>query len=350
MAPRGVGPNGRAADAAARRSEHADANRPRRRPGDLARPGVHVPGGPLVHALPRGAAGASISSSPSWAAWATARRSTPRSRRSTARTFAELAAAWAESLQPKRSRAHEEPPPPPRRATDNSRALLCAQRRRARRGGILTASRGKLRRLFCLQKGWIVYATSNLIEEQFVEYLVRTDAISPRVYTEADRRVREGEHQADRLPPARRHPDERRAPARHGRADPGASDLDARMARRRLQVRRGPAALGRRGHRAPGPAAARLGAREALPGLHGRRCASGSGPRTSGRSRPTPRRANGERARTSSARTCSRGATATRTVPASSRSPRPTKRRRFGRSTAFSWRDFSTPRTAKRAA
>ena len=52
-------------------------------------------------------------------------------------------------------------------------------------GGILTATRGKLRRLFCLQKGWIIFATSNLIEEQFVEYLVRTDAISPRVYAEA---------------------------------------------------------------------------------------------------------------------------------------------------------------------
>jgi tetratricopeptide (TPR) repeat protein len=52
-------------------------------------------------------------------------------------------------------------------------------------GGILTATRGKLRRLFCLKDGWIVFATSNLIEEQFVEYLVRTEAISPRVYAEA---------------------------------------------------------------------------------------------------------------------------------------------------------------------
>jgi tetratricopeptide (TPR) repeat protein len=51
--------------------------------------------------------------------------------------------------------------------------------------GILTASRGKLRRLFCLQKGWIVFATSNLIEEQFIEYLVRSDAISPRLRGEA---------------------------------------------------------------------------------------------------------------------------------------------------------------------
>ncbi len=53
-----------------------------------------------------------------------------------------------------------------------------------RASGILTASRGKLRRLFCLQDGWIVYATSNLIEEQFIEYLVRTGAISHRVRAE----------------------------------------------------------------------------------------------------------------------------------------------------------------------
>jgi tetratricopeptide (TPR) repeat protein len=52
-------------------------------------------------------------------------------------------------------------------------------------GGILTATRGRLRRLFCLQQGSIIFATSNLIEEQFVEYLVRTDAISPQVYSEA---------------------------------------------------------------------------------------------------------------------------------------------------------------------
>jgi tetratricopeptide (TPR) repeat protein len=51
--------------------------------------------------------------------------------------------------------------------------------------GILTATRGKLRRLFCLQKGWLVFATSNLIEEQFVEYLVRTEAISRDAYAEA---------------------------------------------------------------------------------------------------------------------------------------------------------------------
>ncbi|MDH3629327.1 MAG: DnaJ domain-containing protein [Acidobacteriota bacterium] len=42
----------------------------------------------------------------------------------------------------------------------------------ARATGILTASSGKLRRLFCLRKGRIIFAKSNLIEEQFDEVLV----------------------------------------------------------------------------------------------------------------------------------------------------------------------------------
>jgi len=73
-------------------------------------------------------------------------------------------------------------PPPPR---DREFARLLCTNADEGADGILTATRGKLRRLFCLQKGWIVFATSNLIEEQFVEYLVRTDAISPRVYAQA---------------------------------------------------------------------------------------------------------------------------------------------------------------------
>lgn len=39
--------------------------------------------------------------------------------------------------------------------------------------GIVTAARGKLKRLFCLDSGSLVFATSNLIEEQFAEFLVR---------------------------------------------------------------------------------------------------------------------------------------------------------------------------------
>jgi len=43
----------------------------------------------------------------------------------------------------------------------------------ARHSGIATAVRGKLKRLFCLDKGRLVFAASNVIEEQFSELLVR---------------------------------------------------------------------------------------------------------------------------------------------------------------------------------
>ncbi len=70
------------------------------------------------------------------------------------------------------------PPPQPPLSRDRQFArLLCGNADDAA-SGILTATRGKLRRLFCLQKGWLVYATSNLVEEQFIEFLVRTGALS----------------------------------------------------------------------------------------------------------------------------------------------------------------------------
>jgi DnaJ-domain-containing protein 1 len=74
-------------------------------------------------------------------------------------------------------------PPPPQRDRQFARALCARAAQKA--SGILTASRGKLRRIFCLQKGEIVFATSNLVEEQFVEYLVRCDVLSPRSRAEA---------------------------------------------------------------------------------------------------------------------------------------------------------------------
>jgi curved DNA-binding protein CbpA len=42
-----------------------------------------------------------------------------------------------------------------------------------RASGIVTATRGRLKRLFCLEEGRLVHAASNVVEEQFVEYLVR---------------------------------------------------------------------------------------------------------------------------------------------------------------------------------
>jgi len=74
------------------------------------------------------------------------------------------------------------PAPPPR---DRQFARLLCANAEERASGILTASRGKLRRLFCLSKGWIVFATSNLVEEQFIEFLVRSGAMSPKMRAEA---------------------------------------------------------------------------------------------------------------------------------------------------------------------
>jgi len=44
--------------------------------------------------------------------------------------------------------------------------------------GILTAARGKLKRLFCLREGHLAFAASNLIEEQFSEALLRDGLVS----------------------------------------------------------------------------------------------------------------------------------------------------------------------------
>jgi curved DNA-binding protein CbpA len=49
----------------------------------------------------------------------------------------------------------------------------------AHQSGILTATRGKLKRLFCLQDGLLVLALSNVIEEQFTEVLLRDDLVPP---------------------------------------------------------------------------------------------------------------------------------------------------------------------------
>ena len=60
--------------------------------------------------------------------------------------------------------------------------------------GILTAVRGRLRRVFVLDQGWLVHATSNLLEEQLAEYLVHRQVLSPAARThlveEAQRRKR----------------------------------------------------------------------------------------------------------------------------------------------------------------
>ena len=69
------------------------------------------------------------------------------------------------------------PPPPPAPFRQFPR-LLC-DKAAASGSGILTASRGRLKRLFCMEKGWVVFATSNLLEEQFAEFLVRAGTLTP---------------------------------------------------------------------------------------------------------------------------------------------------------------------------
>lgn len=45
--------------------------------------------------------------------------------------------------------------------------------------GLLTATRGKHKRIFCFVRGRVVHAVSNVVEEQFSEELLRTEVISP---------------------------------------------------------------------------------------------------------------------------------------------------------------------------
>ncbi len=64
-------------------------------------------------------------------------------------------------------------------AQDRTLPRLLAERAAAKGSGILEASRGKLRRLFCLDQGWLVFVASNLVEEQFDEFLVRSGTLLP---------------------------------------------------------------------------------------------------------------------------------------------------------------------------
>ena len=63
--------------------------------------------------------------------------------------------------------------------------------------GILAASRGRLRRLFCLDRGFLAFAASNLLEEQFPELLVQLGLLAPAARAEilaeaAQRKVKFG--------------------------------------------------------------------------------------------------------------------------------------------------------------
>lgn len=62
--------------------------------------------------------------------------------------------------------------------------LLCLREAEGR-SGIVRATRGKLKRLFCLEEGKLVHAASNVLEERFGETLVRRGVLSPRERADA---------------------------------------------------------------------------------------------------------------------------------------------------------------------
>ena len=64
-------------------------------------------------------------------------------------------------------------------STGPTTVRLLAQQALGRRSGVLTVADGKLKRLFCLERGELVFAASNLIEEQLDEFLVRKQILAP---------------------------------------------------------------------------------------------------------------------------------------------------------------------------
>jgi curved DNA-binding protein CbpA len=56
---------------------------------------------------------------------------------------------------------------------------LLAAKASEKASGLVTASRGKQKRIFCLREGWLVFATSNVMEEQFAEALVQRGVLTP---------------------------------------------------------------------------------------------------------------------------------------------------------------------------
>ncbi|MDX1388763.1 MAG: DnaJ domain-containing protein [Acidobacteriota bacterium] len=83
---------------------------------------------------------------------------------------------------------------------DRTLPRMLAEHAAAQSSGILEATRGKLKRLFCLDQGWLVFVASNLIEEQFDEYLVRSGSLQPSERAEIRLAVeREGKKLVDVL-------------------------------------------------------------------------------------------------------------------------------------------------------
>lgn len=77
-------------------------------------------------------------------------------------------------------------------ASGTGLATVLAERSLAHSSGIVRATRGKLRRVFCLVEGDLAFAASNVIEEQFDRFLVKRQVLTPeqrdRAAAEAARR------------------------------------------------------------------------------------------------------------------------------------------------------------------
>lgn len=71
------------------------------------------------------------------------------------------------------------------RVVERDPVRLLAAKAGAGATGILNAVRGKHRRLICLEQGRIVFALSNMLEEQFDEELVRKEILNPAQRAEA---------------------------------------------------------------------------------------------------------------------------------------------------------------------
>lgn len=63
-------------------------------------------------------------------------------------------------------------------AIDHALLRLLGEQAGAGASGVITATRGKLKRLFCVEGGSLVFAASNMIEEQFGPELVQQGALS----------------------------------------------------------------------------------------------------------------------------------------------------------------------------
>ena len=72
---------------------------------------------------------------------------------------------------------------------DRTLPRILAEKAASGTSGVLQATRGKLKRVFCLEKGWLVFGASNLIEEQLEEYLIRQGMLSPGARAEASVRA-----------------------------------------------------------------------------------------------------------------------------------------------------------------